>query len=291
MLTVDDLHAKILYPIVKIRASNAGGSGVLIYSEPDPQHKGRYINLALSCEHVIDNAVKIRDEWDPVMKLERKREVFEEVGVEVFDYDGSQVISANSTQADIIGYDKYHDIALLKLHNFRKMDYVASIIPESAIADLRIFSGCWVCGCSLLHDPFANPGTLTYLREIIEQKSYLMANASSVFGNSGGGLFHESGDLLGLTSRISTIQLGFGIDVMTWMGFSTHPERLYEFFRDQEFYDLLFNGGDYYEAMDKRKRRQEEAMRHLLVGSGDQAPSVPAPEPAPDAGGTAEPIP
>ena len=30
------VHEKILYPVTRVRASDSGGSGVMIYSEPDP---------------------------------------------------------------------------------------------------------------------------------------------------------------------------------------------------------------------------------------------------------------
>ena len=39
--------------------------------------------------------------------------------------------------------------------------------------------------------------------------------------------------------------MGFGIDVMTWMGFGTHPSRLYEFFEHQEL-QFIYDSSDYY---------------------------------------------
>jgi len=259
-------HEKVLYPVVRVRTEKAGGSGVLIYSEPDTKHPNEYINLALTCEHVIDDAIKVSQQWDAVVKRDVKKDYFEEVTVEIFDYAGSRVISANATTAEIVAYDKQHDLAILKLHNPRPQPYLAQIIPEDEIPNLALFDPVWTCGCSLLHDPFANPGTLTYLREVIEQKTYLMANSAAVFGNSGGGLFH--GDrlmLLGLVSRLSSIQLGFGIDLLTWMQFSTHPERLYEFFRHQEFQFLFDRTDNYYAAMERREARRKEALRELLM--------------------------
>ena len=86
------------------------------------------------------------------------------------------------------------------------------------------------------------------------------------------------------------MQVGFGVDIMTWMGFSTYPGRLYEFFREQEFYGVMFEGGDFYEALDKRKKRRDEAMRNLLVGTGDTAPTQPAPDPVPEISEVAWPL-
>ena len=275
MLTNQEYHEKILYPVTRLKAEGAGGSGVVVCSVEDSKNPGQFINVVLTCEHVVDKAIKTRDEWDPVIKRNRKRDVFEEVTVEIFDYDGSKVVSANSTQGQIIAYDKNHDLAAVLLHNnTRKQPYVASVIPKGSIKDLKHFDSVWVSGCSLLHDPFANAGTLAYLREIIEGKAYLMQNAPSIFGNSGGGLFHgNSGDLLGLTSRITAIQLGFGIDILPWMGFSTHPDRLYEFFEYQELQFIYDPSDDYHAAMARRKDREKQALRDLFKTDTDNLPS------------------
>lgn len=266
MLDSKTLHEKILYPVVRIRAGKAGGSGVLIYSQPDSQKTGKFINIILTCEHVVDSNIIVKEDWDAVLKKDRKKDFFEEITVEIFDYDGSKVISGNATQGDIIAYDKRHDLTAVQLHNFRPMPFVATIIPKIDIENLKVFDPCWTSGCSLLHSPFSNPGTLTFLREIIEQKTYIMANAPSIFGNSGGGLFHgENGHLLGLTSRVTALELGFGVDIMTWMQFSTHPDRLYEFFKEQELQFLYDPADNYYEALARREKRQKDALRSLLL--------------------------
>jgi hypothetical protein len=265
-MEVKDVHEKILYPVSRVRASDSGGSGVLIYSKEDSKHPGEFINIALTCEHVIAKNVTVKDEWDTVLKREVKRDVTSEVAIEMFDYDNSEVISANSIKADIIAYDKNHDIAAVRLHSKKQMPYVANVIPKSEISKLQIADPVWVSGCSLLHDPFPNSGTITYLREMIDQKAYIMQNAPSIFGNSGGGLFHGvTGDLLGLTSRITVTQLGFGMDVQSWMGFSTHPDRLYEFFEHQELQFLYDDNDDYYGAMDRRANRRKEALRSIMI--------------------------
>jgi|TARA_Y100000310_G_scaffold174351_1_gene174431 hypothetical protein len=268
-LEQQELHEKVLYPVTRVKAGKAGGSGVLVYSEEDPDNAGKYINIVLTCQHVIDGAISVKNEWDSLLKREIKKDIMEEVSVEIFDYDGSKISSANSTQAEIIAYDKNHDLAALKLTNTKPQDWVANIYPKGSIEDLKLFDEVWTSGCSLLHDPFSNKGELTYLREIIEQKAYLMYNAPSIFGNSGGGVFHGSGGLLGLCSRITNIQLGFGIDVMTWMGFGTHPNRLYEFFEHQELQFLYEDDDSYHDAVDRRKNKQRKSLRHLFIEDKD----------------------
>ena len=267
-LTQQEIHESILYPVTRVSAGNAGGSGVLVYSKEDTEKPGEYINIALTCQHVIDGAIKVTEQWDNVLKKDIKIDVLEEVRIEVFDYDKSKIVSANSNKAQIIAYDKHHDLAAVRLNNTREMQHVATIIPKAEIADLQVADPIWVSGCSLLHDPFPSPGNLTYLREIIDQKAYVMQNAPSIFGNSGGGLFHgDTGHLLGLTSRITSTQLGFGIDIMTWMGFSTHPDRLYEFFEHQELQFLFDDNDTYHMAEQRRESRRHEALRNLLLES------------------------
>ena len=264
----NELHDKVLYPVTRVKAGKAGGSGVLVYSEPDPEDSGKYINIVLTCQHVIDGSISVKDEWDSLLKREIKKDIMEEVSVEVFDYDGSKISSANSSQAEIIAYDKGHDLAAVKLHNSRPQEHIASVYPKDDIDNLQLFDEVWTSGCSLLHDPFSNKGELTYLREMIDQKSYIMYNAPSIFGDSGGGVFHGNGTLLGLCSRITNIQLGFGIDVMTWMGFGTHPSRLYEFFEHHEL-QFIYDGSDYYDAQERRKERQRKSLRHLFIEEKD----------------------
>jgi hypothetical protein len=278
-LTQQELHEQILYPVTRVKAQSAGGSGVLVYSKEDPENDGDWINVVLTCQHVVDSAITVKNEWDSLLKREVKKDVMEEVSVEVFDYVGSKIASANSTQAEIIAYDKNHDLAAVKLTNTKRLDWVASLYPEDGIDDLKLFDEVWTSGCSLLHDPFSNKGELTYLREMIEQKSYLMYNAPSIFGNSGGGLFHGSGGLLGLCSRITNIQLGFGIDVMTWMGFSTHPDRIYEFLEHQELQFIYDDDDNYYDALERRATAQKESLRHLFA-EDKGADKVPEPEKA-----------
>ena len=74
--------------------------------------------------------------------------------------------------------------------------------------------------------------------------------------------------MLGLGSRITNIQLGFGIDIMTWMGFSTHPDRIYEFLEHHEL-QFIYDGTDYYDAKKRRKERQRKSLRHLFIEEKD----------------------
>lgn len=262
---VKALHDKVLYPVVRVRTGKAGGSGTVIYSEPDPQNEGEYQTFVLTNWHVIEGAIEVKEIWNSVLKRNVDTEIFQQVTVEVFDYvRQSEVSSANVHRADILAYDRAHDLAILKLDSPRKIEYVAQLMSPDDAKQVRLFTPVWTSGCSLGHDPFSNPGYLTYLHEQIESKLYWMCNANSIFGNSGGGVFHgETHEQIGVTARISAIQLGFGYDIMTWMGFFIPITRIYEFFDEQELQFLYDTTDTYHEAVARRKEKEREGLMSL----------------------------
>jgi S1-C subfamily serine protease len=262
MLNVEELHKRILYPVVRIRTAKAGGSGTVIYSKPDPDNKDEYQTFVMTCAHVVDDAISTKKEWDSLLKKKIEKEITEQVQVEIFDYVYlSRVNSSNAFKADIIAYDKAQDIAVLKLDSPKPYAYVATIIPREKIKDVKLFTPAYASGCSLGHEPFANAGQITFLSEMIENRLYWMTNCSSIFGNSGGAIFlADTGEQVGITARISGIQIGFGMDIITWMGFSVAPQRIYEFFDEQELMFLYDINDTYKAAIERRKKKQRQAL-------------------------------
>ena len=214
---------------------------------------------------------KYKKEWDSLTKKNDDKEILEQVVVETFDYVYiSTVNSSNSHRADIIAYDKSHDIAILKLDSPKKIDYVAQLVPRDNIENIKIFTQIYAAGCSLLHDPFPNHGEITYLTEDIENKKYYMNNADQIFGNSGGSVFlAESGEQIGITARVTVTQLGFGQDVQTWMNFCVCPERIYEFIDCQEL-QFLYDGKDTFEKAMKRREKKVKEAKLLQMASPDE---------------------
>jgi len=255
-------HETFLYPIVRVFAEKSAGSGTIIYSQPDPRNEGDYLSFVLTNHHVIEDLITYKDEWDSLLKKNRKKEIMNHPKIEVFSYvRTSEVDSSNRYNAEIVAYSKEHDLAILKLDSPSRFPYVAKLIPRDQIKNLKLFMNVVVAGCSLAHEPFCNFGQITFLKEIIEQKDYIMTNASSVFGNSGGALFlMETGEVIGVPSRISSIQLGFGYDVITWMGFSAHPKRLYQFIKEQSLYFLVEPDDTFYAAVERRRKKEKEAL-------------------------------
>jgi len=261
-MDIKELHEKILYPVVRVRTKEAGGSGTIIYSQPDPENKGEHQTFIMTCAHVVNDAISYKKEFHPVLKKDIKQEILEQVSVQIFDYVYlSKINSSNSYRADIVAYDRSYDIAILKLDSPKPQPYIAKIIPQDKIKDVKLFTPALTSGCSLGHDPIFNDGRITYLTERIDNKLYWMSNCSSIFGNSGGALFlAETGEQVGITARISAIQLGFGVDIITWMGFSVAPQGIYEFFEGQELKFLYDSKDTYKKAMERREKKKKEAL-------------------------------
>jgi len=258
-------HEKFLYPIVRVSGEKGTGSGTIIYNKPDPENKGDYETFVLTNHHVIASCISLKEDWNSLVKRKVETEKIEKATVEMFEYVwDSTVDGSNSRKADIIAYCPDHDLAVLKLNTPKKFDYVAPLLPEDKIKDLRLFQDIVVSGCSMAHDPFCNYGQLTFLDEIIERKKYFMANAGSYFGNSGGALFlMDTAELIGVPSRLTGLQLGFGVDMVLFMGFSAHIERIYEFIKEQEILFLIDPEDTFEKAMKRRENKEKEALMAL----------------------------
>lgn len=272
-MNIQEKHEKLLYPVVRVFSGKAAGSGTIIYSKPDTRNDGDYLTFILTNHHVINDLVSYKKEWDALVKKQVEKEFCDRAAVEIFSYvRQSTVDSSNRYRAEIVAYDKQHDLAMLKLDTPRQADYVAAIIPEDKIKQLRLFQDIAVSGCTMAHEPFVTYGQLTFLKEIIDQKEYVMVNAGSYFGNSGGALFlKDTGELIGVPSRLTGIQLGFGLDMVTHMGFSAHPNRLYEFFKEQELHFLYDPSDTYQAAMDRRRKKQGDALLQLKAELAQEA--------------------
>ena len=274
MLNLQELHNKVLYPVVRIRTAKTGGSGTVIYSKPLKGKPEEYESFVLTCAHVIDDAIDIRKAWDTLLKRNIDKEFTNQVQVEIFEYVYiSKVNSSNAYRADIVAYDKVTDLAVLKLESPRPCPFVADIIPKDKIDTIKVFSDAYASGCSLGHEPICNQGQITYLTEKMDNRVYLMSNCSSIFGNSGGALFLAStGEQIGVTARITGIQLGFGLDIITWMGFSVSPQEIYKFFDEQELKFLYDPKDTYEEALKRREKKQHDAMM-----AKEEAPTIASP--------------
>jgi len=259
------MHEKFLYPVVRVFGQRAAGSGTVIHSREGVSREGEFETFVLTNHHVIEDCISHKKDWDSILKRNVEKEFLEKAHVETFSYvNMSTVDSSNRYKADIVAYDKSHDLALLKVDSPLEFKYVAKIIPRKEIDDIKLFMEVVACGCSLGHEPLCNHGHVTFLKEIIDKKKYIISSAGVYFGNSGGALYlAETGDLIGVPSRVAAVQLGFGVDVISWVAFSAHPERIYEFLDEQEMKFIYERGDTFAKALTRRQQKEKDAILAL----------------------------
>jgi len=265
-MNLDHLHEQVLYPQVRIKTAKSGGSGTIIYSEPVEGEPNVYHTYALTCHHVIDAAISVKDEWDPRVGRQRKRETRQLVQVEFFDWanvlHGHRPLSYQ-TDAEVVAYDKDHDMAIVKLRTVKKAGHVAKVMKKGEEKSIRIGSGVLVVGCAMLHDPILTTGIVTHCGDEIDGKLYWMSNAQIVFGNSGGAVFTESYEFIGVPSRVDIV--GWGSPI-THLGYFSPITRVHEFFDEQSYHFLTPGSGHTeHQCEEERKKIREREERKLVI--------------------------
>ena len=264
-----DLRKEVLYSQVRVQTHKAGGSGTILYSKDTSTY-------VLTCHHVVDDVISVKREWDSRLGRDRKREFRQVVNCEFFEYEsvphGHRPINY-STDADLVAWDRDHDLALLKLRTTKSAKYVAKLPLPIDIVKLDVGSRLVAVGCALLHDPILTEGIITHQGDEIDFKDYWMGNAQTVFGNSGGAVFSPLDDtynFIGVPSRIAVI--GWGTPI-THLGYFSPIPRIYKFFEEQ-LYSFLIPGSVETEtscAQARKKLSEDEARR---ITSDDSRPML-----------------
>lgn len=258
----EKLHKEILYTQVRVKTKTAGGSGTVIYSMKNGEAFSNYI---LTCHHVIESALKVKKEYDPRIGMDRKKEFREAVTVEFFDYlnvpHGHRPISS-SVDADIMAYDKDHDMALIKLRTTKQSPYVAKFLPKNQIENIMVGMECHAVGCALLHDPILTSGEITHMGDEAKYKDYWMSSAQIIFGNSGGAIFldGETSYFIGIPSMVDI--LGWSTPV-THLGYFSPIHRIYQFLNEQNFQFIYDHAYTEDQCEKKRNELKEEASKRL----------------------------
>ena len=270
---IKEIHKHVLYPVVRVSTEHAAGTGVVIYSAVTPETKSlpkddqEYESYVLTCHHVVEDAIKFIKKWSTIAKKDIIVESNELVHVEIFKYEKlSKCVGATSLDAEIVSYDKPLDIALLKIRCSEKVDYIAHLYAQGKADELKLGTPMVSCGCSMAHNPFFMFGNLTSKGDQIETKEYWMTSANVVFGNSGGPVFLDDNDkyaYVGNTARVVTIQLGFGLDVVTWMGFFVPIDSIYKFLEENFFTFIYDKTTDSKKCAELRKAKMEEEERKM----------------------------
>jgi S1-C subfamily serine protease len=272
---IKEIHKHVLYPVVRVMTESAAGTGVIIYSDvtPDtidkPDDEKEYESYVLTCWHVVEDAIKFVKKWSTIAKKDITVEANELVRVEIFKYEKlSRCSGATSIEAEIVSYDKPFDVALLKIRSSEKIEYIAKLYPQKKADDVKLGASMISCGCSMAHNPFFTFGNLTSKGDQITAKEYWMTSANVIFGNSGGPVFlSDSYEYLGNTARVTSIQLGFGVDIITWMGFFIPIDSIYDFLEENFFQFIYDKTTDSKKCEALRKAKMEEEERKMSFPS------------------------
>jgi S1-C subfamily serine protease len=269
---IKEIHKQVLYPVVRVLTEHAAGTGVVVYSGVTPDTKDKpddekeYETYVITCWHVVADAIKFVKKWSSLAKRDITVEANELVRVEIFKYEKlSRCIGATSYDAEILIYDKPLDIALLKTRCCEKIHYVAKLYPKNKSEEIKLGSPMISCGCSMAHQPFFTFGNLSSKGDQIDTKEYWMTSANVIFGNSGGPVFlSDTYEYIGNTARVTANEMGFGVDIITWMGFFIPVDNIYKFLEENLFNFIFDKTIDSKVCAEKRKAKMEEEERRMM---------------------------
>ena len=222
MSTLQLKHEQMLYPTVRVRGQKAGGSGTVIYSASDAG--GKFHTIVGTCEHVVDDLIKIEKKWDSVAKVDRRMEILGKGSVEFFYYEHLSRCKGSSGQhrAEIIAYDKDEDIAIMEIERAEtSIEYIANLYPRDEIENIHVLDELFCVGAAMGHEPICTNGTLSFMDEEIDGKELWMSTAQSIFGNSGGSVYRyseerERYEFLGMPARITIAMYGWSADAICY---------------------------------------------------------------------------
>jgi len=184
-------HEEMLYPVVRIQAKSALGSGSIIYSKPKQDIPSEYETYILTNHHVIDSAITQVEKWSSLLQRKYKGDVFADVDVEIFEYQYESWEPTHHTiPGEIVTYDQDQDLGLVRLKTVKPMKYVARMLPKGESKNrLRMFMTTLTVGSGLGEEPFPSiPGMLANLNRRIantDGKGYTfhLSSSPSIFGN------------------------------------------------------------------------------------------------------------
>jgi len=250
------LITQMLYPSVMVDMGSVSGSGTVIHSS---WREGEAWTMVLTNHHVIKNAIKLFEEFDPKQGEEVKREHRRPVKVRFWSYNNfSAAIGTSGRAAHIVAWDRHRDLALLRVADTEKIyENVAILWPEDADGPY-VFQKAWAVGSGLGNPPYPTEGLLSSTTAK-DRDGFSLYQASSpiIFGNSGGSLYVYSEirgnyELIGVPSMVSAV--GWGTPV-SHMGWSRPIDEIRAFVRENDFGWVV---GDAPQEEEEEEEEEEE---------------------------------
>ncbi|HZL72553.1 MAG TPA: trypsin-like peptidase domain-containing protein [Planctomycetota bacterium] len=212
------LDRSILRPSVQVVGRGGVGGGTVIRSEAESD--GVYGTYIVTAFHVLQKV----SEHDPAGP--RKP-----VQVKIYA-DGGDTETIDS---DLLIHDERRDLALLKLRSTKHYPIAARLAARERIRETSVFTPIYAVGCPLGHDPLPSFGEITTLRKEVNGERFWMMSAPTIFGNSGGGVFHrETLEMIGVSAMICTFDNPVSTPV-PHLGILVPLDSVYDWLRDNKF--------------------------------------------------------
>jgi len=214
----EEMWNSLLGPIVQLSGEESVGSGVMLRG-PVEAGSSEEVDYILTAWHVI------RDIQGSLYNSEMP------VPVTIY-------LSESQTReetATLLEFDPVIDVAILRLDAPAPVENIAHLSALSRLADVRIFDSVYAVGCPLGNDPIPTLGQVSALAHDVDGESYLMINAPTYVGNSGGGIFTaENRELLGIFSKVYT-HGSLRPTIVTHMGLVTPMHVIYDWFEQVNY--------------------------------------------------------
>lgn len=201
-------YRELMSPTVRVQSKSEVGSGTILLSKP--VGRGRARSYVLTAYHIVEEIEG--EEGDAAL--------------EVDFYSNGKLI--RTELAKVVARQIDLDLALLEVRGYHVYATKARIPTRSALPRTPIFSKVYAIGCPLGYSPLPTSGELTSKDKELDGNHYWMINAPTIFGNSGGGIYHaKSRTMIGVLSRISAYKNMIDVAV-PHMGLVTPLDQVYD---------------------------------------------------------------
>jgi S1-C subfamily serine protease len=219
---MEDLHHDIMAPSVQVNARGSVGGGTLLCSRENHTY-------VVTAYHVVQK----------IVVADRNGESRESVDVTIYDGRG---LETDKIKGDIMAWNEKKDLALLRLRTVRDLPNVARLASRTALRSIRVFTPLYAVGCPLGHDPLPTLGEVVMLHKEVNGEKFWMMNAPTIFGNSGGGIFHrETRELIGVSVMVCTYE-GAVATPVPHLGILVSMEAVYDWL-DELHYRFIYDPG------------------------------------------------
>lgn len=216
------LARRVLAPSVQVNGRDTIGGGVMVACYPE--EGGTYTVYILSAYHVVQKVVARIERHEPTPPIE----------VKVYGEDGTV---AGTFPAAVAAFDPGRDVSLLTIAAPEPPAHLAHLMPRHRIHALSTFTPIYAVGCPLGHDPMPTSGEISTTHKRVNGSDFWMVNAPTIFGNSGGGIFHrDTHELIGLSAMICTYD-GIVSTPVPHMSIMTSLDAIYDWLDER---DLAF---------------------------------------------------